>query len=213
LDFILYAEFIRGKLRFTIIKIILEVIRMLDTIIDNSRSDKNTVHSYLATYDKLFAPKRITAKRVMEIGIYNGGSIKLWRDYFLNATVHGVDIIQPDQIWPVLKEDPRIVIHAGKDAYNNAFFKSTFLDPGIKFDMILDDGPHTLESMKQYILLYSQVLTEDGILVIEDIQSIHWIPELSRTVPKDLQKYIQVFDLRKNKGRYDDIIFAINKTS
>ena len=185
---------------------------MLASLIDNALSDKDTVHSYLATYDRLFSPKRLSAKRVMEVGIGGGGSIKLWRDYFVNATVYGVDITRDRREWPPLKQDPRIILHAGKDAYNNAFFKSTFLDPGLTFDMILDDGPHTLESMKQYIRLYSQILTEDGILVIEDVQSIDWIPELRNTVPEALKKYIQIFDLRKNKGRYDDIIFMINKS-
>jgi len=35
---------------------------------------------------------------------------------------------------------------------------------------MLDDGPHTLESMKQFIKLYSQIMTDDGILIIEDVQ-------------------------------------------
>jgi len=54
-------------------------------------------------------------------------------------------------------------------------------------------------------------MTEDGILMIEDVQSIDWIDELKSVVPEYLKKYIQVFDLRNNKGRYDDIVFVINK--
>ena len=54
-------------------------------------------------------------------------------------------------------------------------------------------------------------MTEDGILMIEDVQSIDWIEELKSVVPEYLKKYIQVFDLRHNKGRYDDIVFVINK--
>jgi len=185
---------------------------MLASLINNSLSDKNTVHTYLATYDRLFVAKRLTASHVMEIGIAAGGSIKLWRDYFTNATVHGVDLTQDRREWPPLKKDPRIVLHTGANAYDHTFFKTTFLDPGLKFDMILDDGPHTLESMKQFITYYTQVLKDDGILVIEDVQSIDWIPELRKTVPEALQQYIQVYDLRSNKRRYDDIIFAINRS-
>ena len=63
---------------------------MLSDLIDNQRTDKNTYHSYLGVYQKLFSPKRTTAKNVLEIGVgwvenENGGSIKLWRDYFLSS--------------------------------------------------------------------------------------------------------------------------------
>lgn len=72
----------------------------MHTLIDNSKTDKNTTHSYLPTYQKIFANKKETAKHILEIGIGdnfcssgNGGSIKLWHDYFQNATIHALDII------------------------------------------------------------------------------------------------------------------------
>ena len=76
---------------------------------------------------------------------------------------------------------------------------------------MLDDGPHSLESMIQFITLYSQIMTDDGILIIEDVQSIDWIDTLKMVVPESLKQYIEVFDLRANKNRYDDIVFTINK--
>ena len=76
---------------------------------------------------------------------------------------------------------------------------------------MLDDGPHTLESMLQFIRLYSQVMKDDGILIIEDVQKFEWFDKLAQEVPYQLQKYIQTFDLRKNKNRYDDLVFVVNK--
>ena len=55
-------------------------------------------------------------------------------------------------------------------------------------------------------------MTEDGILIIEDVQSWDRIDELKNEVPQDLKKYIEVYDLRKNKNRYDDIVFTIDKS-
>jgi hypothetical protein len=49
------------------------------------------------------------------------------------------------------------------------------LDKNLKFDFMLDDGPHTLDSMLKFIKLYSQIMADDGILVIEDVQSWSWI--------------------------------------
>ena len=76
---------------------------------------------------------------------------------------------------------------------------------------MLDDGPHSLDSMIQFITLYSQIMTEDGILIIEDVQEWNWIDVLKNAVPEHLKPYIKTYDLRPNKERYDDIVFTIDK--
>ena len=43
-------------------------------------------------YEKILKDYKETFKTTLEIGIYFGGSIQLWNDYFTNATVIGVDI-------------------------------------------------------------------------------------------------------------------------
>ena len=182
-------------------------------LVDNSRTDKNTLHSYLDLYQTLLASKKETAKNVLEVGIYHGGSIKLWHDFFVNATVYGLDIMSINNVWNELQGKDRIVLHISTDAYSTEFFNTTFLNTGLKFDFMLDDGPHTLESMKQFITLYSQVMTDDGILIIEDVQNIGWIGNLRAVVPESLKDYVKVYDLRSNKGRYDDIVFTIDKSS
>ena len=185
---------------------------MLTNIVDDSRTDKNTVHSYLPLYQELLIGKKDTAKNVLEIGIYNGGSIKLWSDFFTNATVYGLDIMHIDNVWNEIKNKSNIILYTSYDAYNIKFFNCNFLNKNIKFDFILDDGPHTLDSMIWFIRLYSQILTQNGILIIEDVQSWDWIEILKNEVPLDLKKYIHIYDLRKNKNRYDDIVFTINKS-
>ena len=182
----------------------------MHTLIDNSKTDKNTAHSYLPTYQKIFANKKETAKHILEIGIYYGGSIKLWHDYFQNATIHALDIMPVNAIWDEIKNNNRISVYHSSDAYEEKFFNDNFLNKDIKFDIMIDDGPHTLESMLTFIKLYSNVLANDGILVIEDIQSIDWIPILTNEVPDNLKKFIQVYDLRSIKNRYDDLMFVIN---
>jgi hypothetical protein len=184
----------------------------LEELVDNSRTDKNTLHSYLPLYQKLLVSKKETAKNVLEVGIYEGGgSIKLWSDFFTNAKVYGLDIITIDRIWEGIKNKENIIIHASTDAYNPYFFVDNFLNKNIKFDFMLDDGPHTLVSMMRFIKLYSNIMTDDGILIIEDIQSWDWIDQLKESVPDHLKKYIKTYDLRTNKNRYDDIVFTIDK--
>ena len=57
----------------------------LEDLVDNSRTDKNTIHSYLPLYQNLLISKKETAKNVLEVGIFLGGSIKLWSDFFING--------------------------------------------------------------------------------------------------------------------------------
>jgi len=181
-------------------------------IVDNSRTDKNTVHSYLDIYYNLLINKKEKARNVLEIGISSGGSIKLWNDFFLNANIYGIDIININNVWEEIQNKERIILYTSVDAYDINFFNEKFLNKNIKFDFILDDGPHTLESMIIFIKLYSQIMTDDGILIIEDVQSIEWIEILKIEVPEDLKKYIKIYDLRENKNRYDDIVFTIDKS-
>lgn len=181
-------------------------------LVDNLRTDKNTVHSYLPLYQKFLESKKETALNVLEVGICYGGSIKLWSDFFVNATVHGLDIMHINAVWEGIKNNDKIILHTSTNAYDVNFFVNTFLNKNIKFDFMLDDGPHTLESMITFIKLYSQIMSDEGILIIEDVQDIGWIDHLYQAVPDNLKEYIEIYDLRNIKGRYDDIVFMINKS-
>ena len=184
-------------------------------IIDNRYTDKNTTHSYIELYNSILFRLIDTATNILEVGIgdfgeKNGGSLKLWRDYFTNATIYGLDILPLNRVLDELIEDKRVVLYTEIDAYNETFFKNTFLNTNIKCDFMLDDGPHTLESMKSFIRLYSQIMTENGILIVEDIPNLEWIEILTQEVPSHLKPFIKVYDLRKNKNRFDDIVFTID---
>ena len=190
----------------------------LEELVDSGKTDKNTRHSYLPLYQKLLESKKETAKNVLEVGVgdfgeKNGGSIKLWRDYFTNATIYGLDILPINRVMDELLNDDRVILYMSCDAYNADFFKMHFLDRNIKCDFMLDDGPHNLVSMKKFINLYSQIMTDDGILIIEDVQSLDWIDILKNEVPEHLKQFIKVYDLRANKNRYDDIVFTIDKSN
>jgi cephalosporin hydroxylase len=183
----------------------------LKELVDNFKTDKNTTHSYLDLYQELLIKKKESAKNVLEVGICDGGSIKLWNDFFINANVYGLDIMNSNKVWDSINNKDRIILHTSTDAYNEEFFNNNFLNKNIKLDFMLDDGPHTLESMIQFIKLYSQIMTDDGILIIEDVQSWDWISILKNSVPENLKEFIKVYDLRHIKGRYDDIVFTIDK--
>jgi len=199
------------------------------TSLDNKYTDKNTIHSYLPLYETLLQPIKESARAVLEVGVFKGGSIKLWHDYFKNASIYGCDISDNifrgaekrlklisklnrsrSRIIKTLRESDRIILYLNEDSYTEQYVTKF---NNIKFDFMLDDGPHTLQSQKDFIKLYSHLLSDNGILIIEDVQDIKWIDELKNITPENLKQYIKIYDLRKNKGRYDDIVFTIDKVN
>ena len=136
----------------------------------------------------------------------------MWSEFFTNATIHGLDIIHMDNVWDKIKNNNKIILYTSTDAYEDVFFKTELFNKNRRFDVMIDDGPHTLESMLKFIRLYSHLMTDNGILIIEDVQSWDWIKILTNMVPLSLKKFIKVYDLRKNKDRFDDIVFTIDKS-
>ena len=191
---------------------------MLIDLIDNYLTDKNTSHSYISTYERLFSSKKMFKNNILEIGIgepkqnkENGGSIKLWFDYFPNSTIYGLDIHDISNVNDIIKNNDRIKLFTSINAYDTTFIENTFVKNDIKFDILIDDGPHTLDSMIFFVTHYLPLLNETGVLVIEDIPDITWINILIQNVPEEYRNFIQIEDLRHVKYRWDDIMFIINK--
>ena len=86
----------------------------LERIADNTRTDKNTTHSYLPLYE--FKNKNETAQNILEIGIHYGGSIKLWSDNFISANIYGLDIIHVHRIAHDIKNKENIILYTSTDA-------------------------------------------------------------------------------------------------
>lgn len=162
-------------------------------------TDKNTCHSYVsALYEGLFRDLRFTARNVMELGVYCGGSVCMWRDYFANALVFGVDRHDCRQ----LRFQDRVV-HVVADAYTPGTVE--MLPSGV--DIIIDDGPHTLESILFVAKNYPCKVVCGGMVVIEDVQDLLWCDLVSEVVPEGWS--MDVHDLRSVKDRYDDIAIVL----
>lgn len=162
-------------------------------------TDKTTCHSYGDFYDRELAPYLGHPIRLLEIGVDRGGSLRLWDAYFeRSADVVGVDVdlsrLELGAEWVAT------VVRA--DAYDEA----TAAGLG-EFDIIIDDGPHTLASMLAAIRLYPPKLRTGGLMVIEDVQDPSWLATLDAAVPEGYGR--EVVDLRPVKGRYDDLLFVI----
>lgn len=172
-----------------------------------SLTDKNTWHCYIdCIYDSKFSPRKDSTSKVLEIGMDSGDSLRLWRDYFENANIFGIDIKDAYRTFTV--EDSNRITRIVGDAYSKPVIDLISND----FDIIIDDGPHTLQSMMVFAQHYSTKLAKDGIAIIEDIPKLDWITTIAGAIPRNQNLVWQAYDLRTVRPKEDDIVLIIQKT-
>jgi 23S rRNA U2552 (ribose-2'-O)-methylase RlmE/FtsJ len=138
----------------------------------NNNQNNNMIDKWLHYFDiyethfNKFVDKKI---KVLEIGIWQGGSLKMWKDYFgNNATIVGVDI---EPICKMFEED-RIKIYIGDQA-NPDFLKSIIKNEE-NFDIIIDDGGHFMDQqIISFKELYSS-LNDGGVYLCDDLHTNYW---------------------------------------
>jgi O-antigen biosynthesis protein len=131
---------------------------------DGKVSDKWSL--YLDVYDRIFSEFRAKPIRLLEIGIQNGGSLEIWRQYFPQAEIIlGCDI-NPN--CNKLKfDDEKIAVIVGdantQEVEKELLFRST------KFDIIIDDGSHNSSDIIKSFARYFPHLDDGGVYIAEDL--------------------------------------------
>jgi hypothetical protein len=137
-----------------------------------SRYDSDKIASgYLERYDQILQPwinKKIV---LLELGIYKGGSLLLWRDYFPLGTIVGIDIKLPRDF----NHGERIHVFEGSQADPQFLSRvASEIAPG-GFDIIIDDASHIGELTKiAFWHLFNNHLKPKGLYVIEDWGTGYW---------------------------------------
>lgn len=163
-------------------------------IMERYGSDKGAVsgrawHTYTPVYHRLFKDMRNDQVRVFELGIGSidpnvqsnmgvngmpGASLRGWEEYFPNGSIFGGDIDRK-----TLFETKRIKTFY-IDQLNAGSIRSVF-DSQEHFDIIIEDGLHTLEANVCFFENTVHKLSENGVYVIEDILTATlptWIVQL-----------------------------------
>jgi hypothetical protein len=133
-------------------------------------SDKIT-NRYLEWYDPIFEPWVDRNITLLEIGVYKGGSLFLWRDYFPSGTIVGIDIKLPENFEPTDR------IHLFEGGQTDLPFLSRVANEVAPngFDIIIDDASHFGESTKiAFWHLFDNHLKPNGLYAIEDWGTGYW---------------------------------------
>jgi trans-aconitate methyltransferase len=169
----------------------------LQEILGRYDTDKNTGHSYGHVYEELLAPIREVATAVLEIGIWTGGSLRAWKEYFPRASIYGIDS-DPSRLFA---EERIITLQVHQADWDR-------LRPVVEvltFDLIIDDGSHLLTDQVMSLFYLWPHLRPNGLYVIEDIQDPQFLLHFTCLTG------CQVYDLRAVKGRNDDILVVLKK--
>lgn len=177
-------------------------ITFLEPFFDSRYTDKH-LRSYIPVYERILA-LAYTSKtpfNMLEVGIYKGGSILAWCKAFPNATVIGVDC----------QKTVSINLPNFKESITNAYCEE-FLEliPANSQDFIIDDGSHAYNDLIFVCENYHKLLKKGGVLVLEDIPNINWIPKLRALGTKN-GCICEVIDLREKKKRWNDLLLIFKK--
>jgi hypothetical protein len=166
-------------------------------------TDKERAHRYVSNfYAQEFDQYRARPVTLLEIGIWNGGSVAMWNDYFPEGRIIGTDITS-ERFTIDMSQLPRAEVHI-RDAYTQEFADSL---PDL--DIVIDDGPHTEDSQARCLALYAPKLAAGGVLVIEDILSDASIPKFQALVPANCT--YEVRDIRPKSNLPESLMFIVRR--
>ena len=155
-------------------------------------------HGYIEVYDPLF--KKLTSpKKILEIGVYQGGSLRLLQSYFPNTNIYGLDLGYSEEC----KQDgDNFSILIGNQENRDDLLSVVNTIDG-ELDLIIDDGGHTMEQQQVSFGYLFQFVKPGGYYILEDLHTSRFGLESVFITPTDL---ITTLDLLYNFKNTNKII-------
>lgn len=137
---------------------------MLDAIGLKYRTDKCSMeHNYLNKYAFFLEKFRLQPTRLLELGIFNGASLRMWQEYFPYAEIYGVDIA--DRCSQYADERIHIIQADLSDPERVAKLKE------IRPQIIIDDASHIVSHQLFALFTLFDVLPSGGVYILEDLET------------------------------------------
>ena len=124
---------------------------------------------YFDIYEKHFDRFVNQSPVILEIGVFGGGSLEMWRSYFgKGAKIIGLDInpackqYQSEGIEIFIgSQDDKVILDEIKAKYP-------------RIDIVLDDGSHVMSHMKKTFEELYDFVSANGIYMVEDTHTCYW---------------------------------------
>ena len=126
---------------------------------------KGKLH-FLKIYDDYFKNFKNKKINILEIGVHEGKSLMIWKDYFPKANIIGIDLKSYNF------NINRIFTFQGDQTDINFLLRLSRKFK--KFDIIIDDGSHVCSHIIKTFGALFDFLKEDGLYICEDLQTSYW---------------------------------------
>ena len=127
-------------------------------------------HPYTPVYDMFLRPFQLQSTlKLGEVGILNGASIKMWKDYFPKASIHAFDISIELLLKVKIKSDAHTYLVDVDDVHGVVPCLEDATSDGILFDILLEDASHMLTHQLHFLKDAIHFVRPGGLLIIEDI--------------------------------------------
>ncbi len=170
----------------------------LDELALKYRTDKASYgHFYTKHYERFFSATRTEIESVCEVGVGGGESLRMWRDYFPNALIYGVDVEHKDDM------GGRIILVESEQT-DCGKLQDNLKDK--KLEIIIDDCSHDQERTFKTLDCLWPMLQPKGWYVIEDMDREAFPPEIGKWY-SDRQKETDQMYVLCNHSRSATIAF------
>lgn len=133
----------------------------------NGISDKLFWHKFNAFYEPRLPKKEVN--NILEIGVFEGNSIKYWREKYKQANIFGIDIIKEQESWP--KDDNIKYFEVDQSDVNK--YRLCLSEINKAFDIVIEDGSHDPLHQKISLIETLKYLQKGSIYILEDIHTSH----------------------------------------
>jgi 23S rRNA U2552 (ribose-2'-O)-methylase RlmE/FtsJ len=166
-------------------------------------------HNYQLLYKNFLNNK---LQKILEIGTANGGFAKFLKDNKFKSFNVGCDITPDDKHKHV--SDYTNYNHLYDDFFSGNAFSQEFLDwnkvKEYKYDLVIEDADHTVETQAYMLQNCHYLLNEDGVYICEDVQSYTIAKQLIQIIPSKYKQFSYIWDGSFSIGRSDDICVVID---
>jgi hypothetical protein len=143
---------------------------------------------YFDAYEEHFGKFRNTSPVVVEIGVFGGGSLGMWSEYFGDGCrIHGVDINPNCSVYA----QNNITVHIGNQ--EDPDFWASFLKQVPYIDLVIDDGGHSYPQQKTTLECLLPAIRDGGVYLCEDIVGVN----------NQFASYLMAFVDELNRAQFD----------
>ena len=124
---------------------------------------------YFEVYERHLSRYRNTDVVLVEIGVYQGGSLQMWKHYLgPRARIWGVDVN------PRCKEFEEEQVRVRIGDQSDPAFLSALAAEIPRIDVLIDDGGHTMRQQRTTFEVMFPKVADDGLYICEDLHTSYW---------------------------------------